>query len=526
MQALQTTPAAKQWDRVGIHHHHGINIPLFSLHSKDSCGIGEYYDLLPLISWCQQLGLSIIQLLPLNDTGGDNSPYSAISAFALNPLHLSLKALPDAASVPIPPELTGLANTPRIDYRSVRMGKEKFLRAYFQRQFAIVGKTKDYQQFLSAHQWLDNYALFRALKQESNWQPWKSWASEVAHPTAQTLKEMKSTYAAEMNLHRFIQYLCFQQMQAVKKAANAVGVFLKGDIPICCGAESADAWLESKIFLPGYTAGAPPDRYSQEGQNWGFPVYDWKELEKRNYDWWRQRLAVADHLYDLYRIDHIVGLFRIWAIPEGKSGENGLFLPKDPKTWIEHGKKILLMLLNSSSMLPVGEDLGTIPPEVRVCLRELGICGTKVMRWERAWKEDGRLIPVSEYEPISMTTVSTHDSDTESLWWQNSPGEAELYCTSMDWSYAPTINQQYLFEILRASHLSTSLLHINLLHEYLSLIPDLAWPEPAMDRINLPGVISEKNWSYRFRPSVETIVSHAELSTLFRRLFSARRKES
>ena len=258
--------------------------------------------------------------------------------------------------------------------------------------------------------------------------------------------------------------------------------------------------------------------YSKEGQNWGFPIYDWKALERQDDFWWRQRLAIAGEFYDIYRVDHIVGLFRIWAVPEGKTAVEGSFIPQDPATWIAHGRRILQMMLNSSAMLPIGEDLGTIPPEVRVCLRELGICGTKVMRWERAWHEDGHFLPINSYPAASMTTVSTHDSETLTLWWNHQTAEANLFAQQKRWNYAVPLPQQYLFEILRDSHYSSSLFHINLLNEYLALFPELVWPNPKMERINVPGTISNTNWSYRIRPSIEEIVQHRDLATLMSRV--------
>lgn len=515
MLTSKKSPTAAQWSRIGIRHHHGINIPLFSLHSQNSLGIGEYPDLIPLIAWCREVGLDIIQLLPLNDTGIDSSPYSAISAFALNPIHVGLLALPGADKPPIPPELLELSATPHVDYKTVRKAKERFLRSYFQKEFSSWRESAAYTQFLITHRfWLDGYALFRALKDQHKWQPWRSWPTEDLSPNEHRLEDLRHQYRKEMDFHRFVQFLCFQQFEEVKKAARAASLLLKGDIPICCAAESADAWLHGEIFMPGYTAGAPADMYNQEGQNWGFPIYNWDELGRRNFDWWHERLRVAEHLYQIYRIDHIVGLFRIWAIPEGQQATQGGFIPADPSTWISKGRKTLEMLLASSQMLPIGEDLGTVPPEVRICLREMGVCGTKVMRWERAWLEDQRFFTPSSYIPESMTTVSTHDSETLTLWWQNQPEEAKIFAEFKRWLYSVPISQQYLFEILRESHYSGSLFHINLLNEYLALIPELVWPDPYMERINVPGTFSDRNWTYRFRPSVEEITTSRELHHL------------
>lgn len=517
MVAIDKSPAAKHWEKLGIRPHYGVNLPLFSIHTANSCGIGEFPDLIPLFPWLQSLGCDVLQLLPLNDTGIDSSPYSAISAFALNPIHLGLRDLPNVTDALLPAILRKPTLSPLVDNTLVRTEKDIFLRSYFEREFASMQKNPEFQAFCHRQTWLTGYALFKALKVATNWQPWRSWPQALAHPTPDEFKDLLREHAREVDYHSFVQFHCFQQMQVVKQHAGNAHIFLKGDVPICCGAESADSWLEPGIFLQGYTAGAPPDMYSKEGQNWGFPVYDWTVLERRHDDWWRQRLAVATELYDLYRIDHIVGLFRIWAVPDGKKAQEGIFLPQDPATWIAHGRRILQMLLNSSSMLPIGEDLGTIPPEVRVCLREMGICGTKVMRWERAWHEDGRYLSINTYPRESMTTVSTHDSETLTLWWAHQSQEARLLAAQKCWIYVVPLSEQYLFEILRDSNHTTSLFHINLLNEYLALFPEMVWPDPKMERINIPGTISNANWSYRLRPSVEEIVNHRELAMLIQR---------
>lgn len=490
-----------------------MNVPLFSLHSKESCGIGEFPDLLPLVPWCRSLGFTILQLLPLNDSGIDSSPYSAISAYALNPLHLGLKRLPRAL-----PLFKPIGQQPRIDYKAVREARESFLQSYFAQEFPVIGRTESYRQFCAENSWLKGYALFKTLKEKRQWQPWRLWPVELASPSSATLTELYALYAEAIDYHSFIQYLCFTQLQEVKRLANGAGVFLKGDIPICLSAESADVWLNPHMFLKGLTVGAPPDMYNPEGQNWGFPVYDWERLKKEDFGWWRRRLAVATPLYDLYRVDHIVGLFRFWVIPEGASAKGGYFLPVKKEEWLAQGERILRLLLESSPMLPIGEDLGTIPPEVRLCMHRLGVCGTKVMRWERMWKEDGRYIPIRSYPSDSLTTVSTHDSETLALWWRNQTEEVERLVQARRWLETKEMTPEVRYALLRESHLSTSLFHINLLNEYLALVPELIWPDPEMERINRPGVVSDENWTYRFRPSVEEIVSHRELALVLKSL--------
>lgn len=520
-ETLLHTPAGKQWLTIGERHHHGINLPIFSLHSKKSCGIGEYPDLLPLIPWVRSLGFDIIQLLPINDCGPDRSPYSALSAAALNPLHLGLARLPFLEQIPEAEEflkkLQNLNGHQRLNYPAIQKARETFLLHYFHHIGPQIIASSDYQNFMGNYPWMSAYALFKAIKMERNWQPWEEWPQELQNPDT---GELQHRYREMISYHSLLQYLCFNQMKEVKKTAEEAGLFIKGDIPILISRESAAVWQNRDLFLLQYEAGAPPDMYAKEGQKWGFPIYNWKALEESHYNWWKGRLEAAQQLYHLYRLDHIVGFFRIWAVPQNKSSREGSFIPPDPATWVPHGEKIMRMMLESCPMLPIGEDLGTVPLEVRACLKRLGICGTKVMRWERNWNGDRSFIPYRDYPQASMTTVSTHDSETLQLWWRSQPDEAREFSRFKNWQYQPTLTLDHHREILHDSHHTASLFHINLLNEYFPLVAGMSWPNLEDERINIPGVILDTNWTYRFRPSVEEIISSESLYNEMRGLVS------
>lgn len=507
-------PARHQWEKIGPQHHHGINIPLFSLRSKQSCGIGEYPDLLLLLPWCRKIGCDTLQLLPLNDSGRDSSPYNALSGMALNPIHLGLAHLPLIEKMVSQEELQRLqqlSNTQRIDYHLVRKEKEDFFRKYHAKVFPLFKEDPDYLAFVHNNPWLIPYSLFKTLKILNQWTPWNTWPPELKDPSPTSWSHLLKEYDREIEFHSFIQYLCFQQLTHVKKEAEKLGLFIKGDIPILIDRESADVWRHKNLFLLDYSAGAPPDMYSDEGQYWGFPLYNWEEMEEENYRWWKERLAFASQLYHIYRIDHIVGFYRIWGIPLDKPAKEGKFIPEDRSQWIPHGEKLMQMMLENSPMLPIGEDLGTVPPEVRVSLAKLGICGTKVLRWERNWNGDKSFIPPQQFIPLSMTTVSTHDSDTLQLWWKNSPEDAKDFAHFKKWINHPELTPDQQKEILWDSHHSGSLFHINLLNEYLALVPGMTWPLLEDEKINFPGTFSDRNWSYRFKPYVEEIISNPSL---------------
>lgn len=514
-----STPAAAAWKKIGSSPHHGLCLPLFSLRSSTSSGIGEYTDLLPIIPWARSLGLDILQLLPLNDNGMDASPYSALSAFALNPLHLGLSHLPGATfSKQLNEELAHLRNADRINYRKIHELKEQFLRDYYKMHGREVAAAPDFRAFKSRNLWLNGFSLFKALKVLHGWKSWNAWPEEHKNPAKQDYETLLRNFGSEVNYHIFVQYLCFRQMQDIHAEAAKHGVLIKGDIPILIGQDSADVWHYPHLFHHDYSAGAPPDMYNPDGQDWGFPLYDWPAIEADDYAWWKMRLDVAKNFYDIYRLDHIVGFYRIWAKQRNTDKAVGGFIPKDEATWIPHGEKILRALLAHSTLLPIGEDLGVVPPPVRVNLRSIGICGTKVMRWERYWDEDKRFIPFDAYEPLSMTTVSTHDSETLKMWWKNHPDEAQDFSEFKRWTYSPELSVEKHFEILRDSHHTSSLFHINLLQEYLALVPGLTRSHPEDERINVPGTHNDRNWSYRFIPSVEDIIANEQLKQLFRHL--------
>ena len=496
-----------QWDKIGMKNHHGICLPLFSIRNPDSHGIGEFLDLLPLITWCKEIGFDVIQLLPLNDSGHDPSPYSAHSAMALHPIFLSLGALP--FSEEYSQELAAMKtcnSSKRVRYHKVLQAKEAFLKRYTKRALPEFRKKSSFQAFLK-EEWLDGYARYRVLKELNGELPWWQWQNT---PTALSQDDLDH--------HKLVQYLCFEQFTQVKQAADSAGVFIKGDIPILINRDSADVWEHPELFDMNFAAGAPPDYYAKEGQYWGFPLYRWDVLEKSGYSWWKKRLKLAEKLYHIYRLDHLVGFFRIWAIPEGKKATDGFFFPQDQNLWIPQGEKIMRMMLANCSMLPIGEDLGDVPPSVRECMSRLGICGTKVMRWEKHWDTSKDFIKPADYIPLSMTTLSTHDSEPLEMWWDVNQEEAKQFAQSLNIPFTELLCPDTRQAVLQASHHTASMFHINLLQEYLDVFDDLTWEDPDDDRINIPGQVLERNWTYRFLPTLQQIITHKPLAAMMKSL--------
>jgi 4-alpha-glucanotransferase len=504
---LEKTKTAPHWKRTGIRPHHGICLPLFSLRTKKSCGIGDFGDLLPLIDWCKDVGFDCIQLLPLNDTAEDPSPYNALSSCALDPIYLNLRDLPNAHA--LLPELSRFApfnDLARLPHFEVRHQKMQWLYRYFEETFSDVKTSIEYQAFLNDNPWLHAYSLFKACKDEFGGKHWKEWPAEK-----QSLERCTAN-PQSIDFHCFLQFHAFRQMENVKRHAESKGILMKGDIPILLSPDSADVWANPSLFNMKLVAGAPPDYYNHLGQKWGFPLFRWDEMKKSHFEWWKERLRVAGRLFHIYRIDHVVGFFRIWAIRLEDKADQGQYLPKDPHEWEPQGREILEMMINASSLLPMAEDLGNIPDIVYQTLHELGICSTKVIRWCRHWESDGRFIPLQEYDPISLTTVSTSDSEPLQLWWKTQPAEAAKFAEYKHWSYKPALASWQQKEILYDSHHSPSLFHINLLQEYLALFPNLVSSNPEDERINVPGTLLPTNWTYRFKPALEEIASHEGLA--------------
>lgn len=500
---LSKTKTARAWNRIGVRPHHGICVPLSSLRSSKNCGVGDFGDLPQLIDWCKSVGFDCIQLLPILDSGDDPSPYNPISSFALNPIYLNLGALPDARLDPV--LFHPFASTRRLSYSRMRREKMRWLFKYYERCFSSVQNDPDYLLFLKKqHHWLDSYSLFMVFKEEYGGKQWKDWPEE---------KRSRGACKADphaLDFHRFVQYHCNSQMRSVKEYAEEKGILLMGDIPLLISPDSADVWSAPHLFDMLREAGAPPDYYNPSGQRWGFPLFNLDAMRNEDFAWWKERVRIAAQFFHLYRLDHFVGLFRIWSFSDDFSTE-GAFVPADPSHWKARGEELLNAILSVSDMLPMAENLGIIPPIANQTMHRYGICGMTILRWQRRWDVDGSFIPYEKYPPLNLTSISTHDSETLEGWWKSQPSEASLFADFKHWTYEPELAQWQRKEILRDSHQTPTLFHINLLQEYLALFPELVSPQPEEERINIPGTIAPGNWTYRLRPSIEEIAIHQGL---------------
>ncbi len=314
----------------------GTAIPVFSLRTEDDLGVGEFYDLKKMVDWAAETGQSILQLLPINDTTmlhtwEDSYPYNPNSTFALHPQFLHLPAAgvkEDAEYKALQAELNALE---QIDYERVNTAKLALLRKAYEKNFKKLSAKKDYQEFVEKNShWLIPYAAFCVLRDQNgtpDFSKWKGYAKYNKKKVGAFCEEHRT----DIDFWCFVQYHLDLQLSEVCRYAHSKGVIFKGDLPIGISRTSVDAWLYPELFHMDSQAGAPPDAFSADGQNWGFPTYNWEKMAEDGYAWWKSRLAKMSEYFDAFRIDHILGFFRIWEIPMWtKSGLNGYFNPALP----------------------------------------------------------------------------------------------------------------------------------------------------------------------------------------------------
>lgn len=317
----------------------GVAVPVFSLRSDADFGCGDFLDLMEMGRWAASRGMSIVQILPINDTTmtrtySDSYPYNANSSFALHPMYLridEIASIDDPEYERLRAELNAL---PEVDYeRTVRL-KEKYLRKIYHEQ-GLPRNDESFARFLADnHQWLLPYAAYSVLRDRKGTGDFRQWGAESAYSPALIAQMLlDESTADEMQYYMFVQYHLDRQLRKAVEYCHSIGVGIKGDVPIGISPDSVDAWQYPDLFNLSMQAGAPPDDFAREGQNWGFPTYNWEAMRRDGYSWWRRRLEKMAEYFDAYRIDHVLGFFRIWEIPTTQvSGILGHFSPSLPLT--------------------------------------------------------------------------------------------------------------------------------------------------------------------------------------------------
>ena len=426
---LSSTASKDKWEKIGMQMRSGILAPLFSIYSKESAGIGELEDLKLLIDWAQKTGNSIVQLLPMNEVGGISCPYDSVSSFAIEPAYLTLKLAVTPKQKAIRKKIdemkevfpSGKAN---VDYR---LKKEKIRLLWDIYLGQEPGDSREFRQFVEENAyWINDFGLFMVLKDYHEGKPWYEWDQDYKNREAHRLEAFRREYEKEITFQMWVQWLAFKQFRDAKAHAEAKKVLIKGDLPILVSRDSADVWAHPGFFKLEFASGAPPDMYCAKGQRWGMPPYNWEAILSDGCRYLKEKLKYAQNFYDILRIDHVVGLFRIWSIPYPEplqnEGLNGFYDPAEKDKWGEHGRNILRVMLNSTDMLLCAEDLGTVPKDCPKTLEELGIPGNDVQRWVKDWKTRHDFFSPEEYRVLSVAMLSTHDTTNWPAWWENEAG--------------------------------------------------------------------------------------------------------
>ncbi len=538
----------------------GLLIPLWSLLRKDpglDLGIGNTAALLETAEWIAQSGFNLIQLLPINDTGADNSPYNAISSRAINPLTLdvspgALRDLPQAAAAAVLQELPRSRLTGFVDYPAVRTLVMRMLSAAYDAfvQQATPERREEFEVFQRATAvWLDHYTLYRALMDFHGTEHWHDWppgcrrANDALRWVEAAAPAVRERLQRDRAFHAYVQWIAHQQWDAVRNRCDELGVWLMGDIPFGISHSSADVFSEPDLFDLDWFGGAPPEPYFKDdvftqrwGQNWGIPVYRWDAMRKDGYRWWRRRVEGVTRYFHAFRIDHILGFYRIYRFPWSPSrnaefthlsaeeaaaatgGKLPGFFPRDD--WAperaeanraEGDERLREIVRAASDALIVGEDLGVVPAYVRPHLRSLSILGIKIPMWERT--DENRLTPAAEYPDLSFATYGTHDHEPLRTLWTRLLADCRNGEEQNDsrWQlvtlaefagldpacalsgYDATIQDALLAGLFRARS-----------QVVVAMITDFLGTE---DRFNVPGSVSSLNWAVRLRaPATQWVV--------------------
>lgn len=311
----------------------GLVVPVSSLRSAASLGVGEFADLPNLGAWARDAGFDLLQILPVNDTDDDPSPYSARSAFALHPLYLRLDAIEgaDGLSDEIASVRSAMHDASELQYGDVLSLKREFTRRIFDRHDPD-RLWQETETWVDANPWIGPHAVYSVLRERNQRRSWKQWP-QLRDPTATDVDRFWDARPNELLFHVWLQCECDRQLRAASEELDRLGVRLKGDLPILLSEDSSDVWFHREVFDLDGRAGAPPDMYSESGQFWGFPCYRWESLAESDYTWWRARLTQASRYYHALRIDHVLGFFRIWRVPvTSTTGMLGFFDPAVPIT--------------------------------------------------------------------------------------------------------------------------------------------------------------------------------------------------
>lgn len=524
----------------------GLLLPVFSVRRGEDLGIGDTRGLIEWIDLAADHGLRLLQLLPLNETGSDDSPYNAISSVALEPVYLAMEEVPGVGEEDLAAARKGLEAGERVDYAACRRVKRELLELAWRRWGDADGDLHaEFERFrMEEDGWLGNYCVYRWLMDRNGGtEDWTRWREQERTPegAAEVLlgERMKDRAAVETGLerHAWIQWLCFRQWRGVRRHADERGVRLMGDIPIGVSLCSADVFFGREDFDLDWCGGAPPETMFKHdefirkwGQNWGIPLYRWDRMEGEGFPWWRQRIEKLTDVFHVFRIDHILGFYRIYGFP-WRPSRNDEFLDLDADEaaaltggelpgWVprpddtprnqalnraDGDRRLQVILEAAAGAAVVGEDLGCVPAYVRPHLASIGIAGFRIPHWDG---RDGHVVPGDQLPECSFATYATHDHDPLPALWEDlrrtaledpDPEEREGAAQSLAWllefggieppggEALPAYREEAGWQLIEALMACRSRYAVVQLQEL------FGWT----DRINQPGTVGPQNWTWR-----------------------------
>lgn len=466
----------------------GLLLHISSLPSE--WGIGDFGpEAYAFIDRLANNGFFYWQILPLGPCGPGNSPYQSYSSYAGDPLfisidelmHCNLLCIDDLKDAP-------LFSKCKVDYEKVSFWKSTILKkAWKNFELSSDQKLKDeYQYFLKEHNWwLTDYALYKSCKAYFEDKPWIDWPDELKKRKQSKLEEFTLLLGGEIEFEKFGQFIFFKQWFRLKNYANNKGIHILGDLPLYMSHDSADVWGNQELFLldddgkPTVVGGVPPDYFSEDGQLWGNPVFNWEKLAQTHFQWWVARLYFHFHLFNLVRIDHFRGLVSFWAIPaESETAKVGEWLPA-------RGCELLELMQSQLGELPIiAEDLGVITPEVEALRDQFKLAGMKVLQFAFESDASNEHLP-HNYSGKSVVYTGTHDNNTSLGWWNDLSAETKQFVRN----YLPQGRKSIVKRLIELAWSSTANIAIVPFQDLLEL--------DSNARMNIPGT-AQGNWQWRY----------------------------
>lgn len=491
----------------------GVLVPLFSLTSRQSWGVGDFGDLRHFTRWAADAGQAFVQILPITEVPArETSPYSALTAMALDPIYISLPGVEDFQALGGDAQLDGddrrtlaaLRTSGRVEHQRIRPLKSRCLRRSFER-FATVergrGSDRDrrFTRFVADEAWwLEDYALFQAIRGWQQSRPWWQWPAPLARREPAALERARHLLRTEIDFRQYEQWLAAGQWAAARAHAQPVQLF--GDVPFMISGDSPDVWTRQDEFRLDATVGAPPDAFSETGQDWGLPPWRWDVMAARQFEWMRQRARRTASLFDGFRLDHLVGLYRTYIRPRDAACPP-FFSPDEEAAQLRLGET-LVRIYQATGAEVIAEDLGTVPDFVRASLQRLDVPGFKVLRWERAWDAPGQpFIDPLDYPEASVATTGTHDTEPLATWLMSlSEADRGRLRETPSLRRTSAAESSALDALLRALLAAPSRLAIIPVQDV------FGW----RDRINTPAQVDEHNWTWRLPWRVDELGDVAE----------------